>query len=180
MAIKSFVVGELATSADVNTYLTNSGLVYITETTAAGVATKAIPDIFSSTYESYRMVITNLTTNITGYLTLSMTGAPASNYYYILTGATYANVAQTVALNPGAFWSLGKSTTTSGTSIIVDIFRPNIAANTSYQATSQDTLGVFSGGGYHASAVAYTGLTLGLFTAATFSANIKIYGYRQA
>lgn len=57
MAIKTFSSGEVLTAADTNTYLTNSGLVFITEAQATnGASSLSINNCFSLTYQNYRIV----------------------------------------------------------------------------------------------------------------------------
>jgi hypothetical protein len=52
MAIKTFVTGTVLTAADTNEYLANSGLVYITSTSAVPLqATVTISGCFSATYD---------------------------------------------------------------------------------------------------------------------------------
>jgi hypothetical protein len=56
MAIKTFTTGEVLTASDTNTYLANSGLVYITSTTFSGAATTNTDGCFSDKYDSYRLI----------------------------------------------------------------------------------------------------------------------------
>lgn len=179
MALKTFAAGEILTAQNTNTYLNNGGLVYISETTAAAVATKPLTGIFSSTYENYRIVITNITSNIAGLLTATL-GASNITYSYGLYGWTYVGAADNLNLNSGAFWTIARTNTAVPASVTMDIYRPQIAAQTSFTSNSMGQTSSLLGGGTHAQATAYTDLTIGLFTAATFSANIKVYGYRQA
>jgi hypothetical protein len=58
MAIKTFTSGEVLTSADTNTYLANSGLVYIAEgSTSTSVLGLNFNNVFTSTYDNYRIMI---------------------------------------------------------------------------------------------------------------------------
>jgi hypothetical protein len=57
MAIKTFTTGEVLTASDTNTYLANSGLVYITSATLSATA---LDGIFTSDYDNYRIVISNI------------------------------------------------------------------------------------------------------------------------
>lgn len=179
MAIKTFSDGVALPASDINSFLTNAGLVYITETTASAVATKAVTGVFSAAYENYRLIITNLTSNVNGLLTCQL-GTAATAYSYGFAGYTYAGVADTLSLNAGTFWTFARTTATSSGSVIVDIYRPQLVAATTFTASGITATGSLAGGGIHTTALAYTDFTLALFTAATFSANIKIFGYRQA
>ena len=90
MAIKTFTTGELLTASDTNTYLANSGLVYVSSGTTAGTAnTLAIATAFSSTYEHYLLHLTVKRTTLTAdevlFLQLYASGVVkngASDYAY--------------------------------------------------------------------------------------------------
>jgi len=66
MAIKTFTTGEVLTASDTNTYLANSGLVFVTSGSTAGTAnTLAIATSFTSTYEHYLLQLTVRRTTLT-------------------------------------------------------------------------------------------------------------------
>ena len=56
MAIKTFTTGEVLTAADTNTYLANSGLVYVAGATFTGAGTFDVTG-FSSSYLFYHLEI---------------------------------------------------------------------------------------------------------------------------
>lgn len=89
MAIKTFTTGELLTASDTNTYLSNSGLVFVkqlafTASTAASPAN--VDSCFSATYDNYRIVIRSVySTNPAANLRLKMrsgTTTPTQNDWY--------------------------------------------------------------------------------------------------
>jgi hypothetical protein len=91
MAIKTFTSGEVLTSADTNTYLANSGLVYIAEgSTSTSVLGLNFNNVFTSTYDNYRIMIDYfkpVTAARFVALQLRVGGADtATNYYYAQTG----------------------------------------------------------------------------------------------
>ena len=57
MAVKTFTTGEVLTAADTNTYLANSGLVYVSGASFSNAATVDATG-FSSTYKAYRVMFT--------------------------------------------------------------------------------------------------------------------------
>lgn len=85
MAVKTFTSGEVLTAADTNTYLTNSGLVYVSSGSFSNAATADITG-FTSTYKAYRVVIAPYrhtgtgATNVTATLRTS-SGAASGGYY---------------------------------------------------------------------------------------------------
>jgi len=58
MAIKTFTTGDVLTAADTNTYLANSGLVYVSSTTiGSAVASVTVSNCFSTTFDDYFVTI---------------------------------------------------------------------------------------------------------------------------
>ena len=92
MAIKTFTSGEVLTASDTNTFLANSGLVYVAGGTFAAAT---IVDVtgFSSAYKTYRLVYQARRTDGAGNIGASAqfrssTTPQASGYYY---GSSYSN-----------------------------------------------------------------------------------------
>ena len=57
MAIKTFTANSVLTAADTNTYLANSGLVYVTsQTVGTAVASVTVSSAFNSSFDSYKIV----------------------------------------------------------------------------------------------------------------------------
>jgi hypothetical protein len=85
MAVKTFTTGEVLTASDTNTYLANSGLVYVSSGSFSNAATADITG-FTSTYKAYRVVIAPYrhtgtgATNVTA--TLRTSGGAATGGYY--------------------------------------------------------------------------------------------------
>jgi len=181
MAVKTFAVGELVTASDANTYLANAGLDYIGVSTASAATTLTISG-FSSTWENYRIVASNVTATsgaLVAYVALNGT-ASGTTYYSAVTGTTYAGAASSLVINNGVWWSLGAPSATIAGTFTMDVSRLNIAA-----ATSMTVVGAYgtyanSGGGLHNTATAYNQIQLGLYLGGTFSGTFRLYGYRQA
>ena len=82
MAVKTFTT-EVLTSADTNTYLANSGLVYITSTTiGTGVSSVTLSSVFSATYDNYRVIYQIGDANTINALNITFNNS---------TGATYSH-----------------------------------------------------------------------------------------
>lgn len=180
MAIKTWT-SERVTSADINTYLTNAGLVYVTETTASAVASKLVTGI-TSTYENYRLVVTNLTcTAGTLIAQLSLNGTTSgASYYGGFRGYTYAGADANASVNNGVWWTLAAPSATIPGTLVMDIMRPNIAGASAMTATHVGGISAISGGGLHNVATAYNEVYFGLFGGGTLSGTFRLYGYRQA
>jgi hypothetical protein len=190
MAIKTFTTGEVLTAADTNTYLANSGLVYITSVSLAG-ATAASPvnitSCFSSTYTNYRIVVSGFINTSAAFLN-----------FQLLSGTTPANAAgsykvQRLLANGATVSGTSASQTcgnlppgdTTGSASSADIYNPNQAVFTNFVGT-----GNYNGNTgapiididstTHNVSTAYDGIRLfpegGTVTTATFT----IFGYRKA
>ena len=82
MAVKTFTT-EVLTSADTNTYLANSGLVYVTSATVGtGVSSVTVSSAFSSTYDSYKIVISGMSTSVSApIIRVQLSGITTGVYY---------------------------------------------------------------------------------------------------
>jgi hypothetical protein len=183
MAIKTFAVGEVLTASDTNTYLANSGLVYVTSTTVgSAVSSVTISNCFSSTYDNYRISFVGTTPSATDsfrfQLGSSTTGHYGSMYYDSWDGAATGTLR---VGNAGSIYiSLDEaSTKTSG--VIFDVLAPNLAQPTQMSGTwsGRGFAGWF--GGLQSSSTAYTSFTIKPDSAGTFTGGvITVYGYRKA
>jgi hypothetical protein len=177
MAIKTFTTGEVLTAADTNTYLANSGLVFVkSQTIGTGVSSVAVTSAFSSTYDNYRIVVSGGVGSALQAIAMIMTGSTAS-YYQILAYWTYALAAPSaLSVNNGANWTYIGESGDSNT-IAIDILNPN---NAKYTQFSGGYIGSVAGtvSGYHGVASAFTGFTLSVAGTMT-GGTITVYGYRK-
>jgi len=195
MAVKTFTTGEVLTAADTNTYLANSGLVYISDTAFTASSAVNVSSVFSSTFDNYRLVITWLQNTSNANLTMKLRdsgGDISTNYGSDMAGQYY---------NSGVFTFAGYNNTANETqtSIFVgnvvsthygqtayDIFSPNLArptvgqgvfytSNASATLTRVTTFASFR----HTASTACTGFSL-IPSAGTITGKVQLYGYRQA
>jgi len=185
MAIKTFTTGEVLTASDTNTYLANSGLVFIASTTFSASSGVEMSNCFSSTYDNYEVHTTYYGSSSTNTQFQLMTGTNTKD-----TGAVYDRVGwywttSFFSLNQTA--ATGWFNTNNGTSAALysnsqtTIFRPNVsgvrtqARGESYAGDSSLITYVNH---YTTSTTAYTGLYL--FPAAgNITGTITIFGYRK-
>ena len=191
MAIKTFTSGEVLTAADTNTYLANSGLVYIAEgSTSTSVAGLNFNNVFSSTYDNYRIMIDffrPVTAARFVALQLRVGGADtAANYYYAQTGiytdGTSANNLGTNVgfVDTGVFNSLNTFSLSSAT---IDIFAPKKTERTFFNINSSlinTVFGTRNGMAAHDAATSFDGFSLYTNGGNMTTLRCKIYGYRQA
>jgi 3D (Asp-Asp-Asp) domain-containing protein len=191
MAIKTFTTGEVLTASDTNTYLANSGLVYVAGGALSSTATN-FAGCFTSEYRDYRIVIDQPATSAAGdmyikflFLTTGL-ATTASNYYWAYRGINSAGGSTDTANAGNAVaytgWSSPGAGGTGGFSF--DIYQPQLAKNT---AVVGNVISLGSGayisrsGGFAWDATdQFSGFQIVSASATTLSGNVSIYGYRKA
>jgi hypothetical protein len=160
----------------------NVGLVHINTTTFSAASTVSVDNVFTTTYDYYRVMIF-LTAGSNTYLNarLRVGGADNSTSNYA-SGQVYGAFGSTTLGNDNAgttltSWRFGFSN--PNVSMACDIFNPRLATNTQFNGslTRIDTQSTMNGS-FNAT-TAFDGLTL-LPAVGTISGNIKIYGYRNS
>jgi hypothetical protein len=183
MAVQTFTSGQILTAADTNTYLANSGLVYITQATiGTGVSTAAVANCFSSTYDNYKVIVNGGVGSTVQALGLSLTGSAAGYYGSTIVAAYSAAVATSNGMNNIAQWTFAGVSGPLNNFLNVDLLGPNIAKATGASGAYINPSTVGNGGifaGYHDSLFQATGLTISVSGTMT-GGTITVYGYRKA
>ena len=194
MAIKTLTTGEVLTASDTNTYLANSGLVYVGEFTASGTSRALVCDnVFTSTYSHYRIVFSlSALSNTNGlyFQYLDSSGATVSAGYYssaygqdFTTGVTaFGGV-----LNGTTAVYLGyiPNSTTARIAGAVEIYNPQVALVTN---TTGNYSGIASGAAYFGGAsysmttvtTVMRGIRFDSGGGTNLTGKVQIYGYRIA
>lgn len=184
MAIKTFTTGEVLTAADTNTYLANSGLVYIKEQTMT--QTTQVTSAFSSTYDNYRILV-NINTHSGAAASVQaqiLSGTTALNsgalYRYALQEQSYASGVVVTSNNSGAnFWAVGRVAGDGASSTFAfDIFNPNKTVKTFFQSRYTDNDYSGTTGGMINNALAYDGIQI--YISSAMSGTVTVFGYRKA
>ena len=185
MAVKTFT-SEVLTSADTNTYLANSGLVYVkSQTVGAGVSSVEVTDAFSSTYDSYQIVYTGGASSGTNNLGIRL-GSTTTGYYGTILYSVPSTPAPTgLGVNNGANWTyVGDGTLAGGARLACNIYAPNLAVRTGINAfyvgtgTTSGAFGTFNGN--LDNATQYTAFTIIPNSGTLTGGTITVYGYRKA
>jgi len=182
MAVKTFT-NEQLTASDTNTYLANAGLVYITQATVgSAVSSVTISNVFSSTYDNYRISIAGITPSATDSFRLrlgsSTTGHYGSMYYDSWDGAATGTLR---VGNAGSVYISLDEASSKTSSVIFDVVAPNLAQATQMSGTwtGRGYSGWF--GGLQSSSTQYTSFVLLPDGAGTFTGGtITVFGYRKA
>jgi hypothetical protein len=188
MAVKSFG-SEVLSSSDVNTYLANSGLVYVKgQTIASGVTSQVISGCFNGTYDAYRVVLSNVTMSSTSqgttvYAKMHDGTNPASSAYnYGIVRVDLANGAVSALYGRSQTTGVAIGTGTGdrfGTSF--DVINPYVIYHTIFAGLtiSNDTTGYSgAGSGMHQASTSYTGLQVIVGGGTMTGGTIIVYGYR--
>jgi hypothetical protein len=184
MAVKQFSVSEVLTASDTNTFLANSGLVYITSATVGtGVSSVAIASCFNSTFNDYFVLCSGITYSV-GDTTLSIKpdGVSTANYfgggYFQQYGvATITPFTLSASTGGGA---IGITSTVPATNA-ADIFAPYLTQQTKF--VGRQSLGAAYTAQYQsilATTNSYTGFTLLPSSGTMTGGTITVYGYRKA
>ena len=164
----------------------NSALVLISSTTiGTAVTSVALTNIFSATYENYRIILSGGTASATSDGSFIL-GATTTGYYqaFIYNGYvspyTVFGTGATNTANSGTVFAYS----TNGINGVLDIFSPFSTARTAfhhYAATLATTGNRWSGGGFQDSATSFTGMTFSTQSGHTLTGGtIKVYGYTNS
>jgi hypothetical protein len=182
MAIKTFTTGEVLTAADTNTYLANSGLVYVTSATiGTGVSSVTVSSAFSSTYDNYRIVIAGgVGSTASASVTLKL-GASTTGYYGAMVYCLFASpgVLNIQDNNAGQFTYVGNAYT-SQYATSFDLLNPFLAKHTMINNaawTVDNATGNYSG--VHQVATSYSSFIIAPLAGTLTGGTITVYGYRK-
>lgn len=185
MAIKTFASGEILTASDTNTYLANAGLVYVTSTTiGTNVTSVTISNCFTTTYDSYRIVLDNTVCSIeSNAIFMKFNNSAGSTYS---TGAAYMSYAVGTVVTyvshntTTGIWVGLSDNVNSSSSFVADVMTPYKTVQTHVTAQYANNAIWGTSGGRDSNAASQTGFTLS-FGGVTFTGGkIIVYGYRIA
>ena len=182
MAIKTFTTGEVLTASDTNTYLANSGLVFVkSQTIGNAVSSVTVNDAFSATYDNYKIVIAGGTSTTQDFLAFRLGATTTSNYYGFLTYGTFA-----VATVYGANQNNSNQMTYAG-GVDVNKIHLNLEVQSPFLAkmSGLSALCVIFGNNRgtaiydHEIATSYTNFSLVCGSGTMTGGEITVYGYRK-
>ena len=165
----------------------NSGFVLVATATPTAVASVSINNCFTSTYENYRIIFSATAMSGAGDLTFRLRASgtdTTTNYTYQLFESYSATYASTVnAVGTDEFY-VSRMDTPVGTSSSIDIYRPQVAARTSYTAISvfQTTTPILVQqhvAGMQTASTQFDGFTM-LTAGTSFTGTIRVYGYSNS
>jgi len=183
MAIKTFTTGEVLTAADTNTYLANSGLVYVKQQTIGNaVSSVTVSDAFSATYDNYKIVINGGASTTQDYLAFRLGPSVTGSYYGFYTYGTISSSTVYGANQSGSTEMLYAG------GADVNRIHMNLEVQSPFEAktTSIEALGVMWGNNRgvsnydHEIASSYTSFSIRVGSGTMTGGTISVYGYRKA
>jgi hypothetical protein len=187
MPLTTYTAGEVLTASSLNanfSFVEGAGGLTLVKSQTIGttVASVAVTGAFSSTYDSYKIIVSGGVGSTGANLNLQL-GSTTTGYYSALTRTSYGAGAVTgVGNNNGAsFIPCGDSRTT-GIMMLIDVLNPNLArptyiAGSHVVADSGGNAGAVSG--FLNDNTAYTGFTILVSAGTITGGTVKIYGYKN-
>jgi hypothetical protein len=185
MAIKTFTTGEVLTASDTNTYLANSGLVYVKQQTVGNaVSSVEITSAFSSEYENYKVIYMGGTASAQNDLKVFLGNTVvATGYYQTCVYLAYGSATVLGQVNSNsANWSFSGGQDTPN-SLSMEVFNP-FATNKTVMESS--FIGVANGRvagrsqGFYNATTSYTSFTIVAGSGNITGGIVYVYGYRKA
>ena len=181
MSVKTFST-EVLTSADTNTYLANSGLVYVTSATiGSGVSSVTVSSAFSATYDNYKIIVAGGTSSAQCAMKFEIGGSTATYYGTYL----YANYAVATPLsatiNNQASMIYAGGANINQVIMNLEVQSPFLAKNTYIQALDvvwQNNYGHAQCD--HEVASSYSSFRIFPDTGNITGGTIRVYGYRNS
>jgi hypothetical protein len=182
MSVKTFTTGEVLTASDTNTYLANSGLVYVTQ--ADLTSALQITNCFSTTYDAYRIVVNTATVSASADITVQLvsgsTPYTTANYNDIGTLTGFASgPSREAAQNVYGYWVMGRVDSSLNFGMLTfDIAGLASGQRPRYIASCIDASYSRIKSGYLNVTTGFDGIKI--MGPATWTGKCRIYGYRQS
>ncbi len=189
MAIKTFSDGVSLPASDINSYLTNSGLVYLSSGSLTTAATNFV-GCFNSLYDNYRIVVQSIKTSANADISIRVLNGstPTQNSSYVWTNFGYNNGGGLIneasqGLVNSIYTGLAMQNTAIQGSFVFDVNTPYLVKNTIFMGQSISYNGSWLSKtffGLQQDDISFDGLQFRTGGAPTMSGTVTIYGYRKA
>ena len=183
MAIKTFTANSVLTAADTNTYLANSGLVYVkSQTVGTAVSSVTVSSAFSTDYDNYRIIYTGGVGSATDMIKMTL-GSTTANYYNALVYVAYATgTVAGIGNNNASSWTYMGYGSAATVMVVCDLFQPFLTTNTLMSSPHVQFAGGVGGNnqGILINTTSYTAFTVTPNSGTLTGGTITVYGYRKA
>ena len=177
MAVKSnFTDGTALPASDINTYLTNGGLVYVTSATVGtAVASVTVSSAFNSTYDAYKRVWTGGTMTNDTNITLAIGGATTAYYASLIYASYSTSVIAAFGDNNNTKWTFGGG----AGQLSVELINPFLATFTEMEARIRYSTVYGTNVGVLGNGNSYTSFTIAPSAGTMTGGQVTVYGYRK-
>jgi hypothetical protein len=154
-----------------------------TQTIGTTVSSVTVTDAFSSTYDSYQIILTGGVASITNQLQLKL-GSTTSGYSLFQVYGSYSS--STVGgsnYNNLSIWGGVGAGSTNSLNMDVTVLAPNLAKNTHFSSSAATAVSggnVFFNAGFLADTTQYTAFTIEASSGTLTGGTIRIYGYQNS
>jgi hypothetical protein len=183
MAIKTFTTGEVLTASDTNTYLGNSGLVYVKEQAVVGSPNSiTVTGAFSATYDNYRITFAGATPSATDSFRLMIGSGATNGHYGSMNYDSYGGTVGVIrANNAASFYAQLNEAGNKTTQFSCDIMSPFLTQPTVATGAGYGRGFYCNLGGTRNDSTSYTSFTIVCDSAGTMTGGtVYVYGYRKA
>lgn len=158
-----------------------SGLELITaQTIGSAVSSVVVSNVFSSTYDNYRVTLTGGTGSVNDELIGLHLGSTTTGYFASYVGTTYTtNAVSPISNNNASSWTRFAAISTDGLNGWMDIFGPNLTKRKmmsgahGFDTSSRPYAGITS------FTTAVTGFTITPASGTLTGGTVRVYGYKN-
>lgn len=180
MAIKTFTTGEVLTASDTNTYLANSGLVYVkSQTIGSGVASVTVTDAFNSTYDAYKIVATNVSASSGGTASFALGGIGTGWFGNLVYSGFVSGAVLSSGYNNVANITHAAATNTLSLILNAEIINPFLAKAKYFSSQFIDTTNAGNVVASNSQTTSATAFTITLVAGTLTGGQITVYGFRK-
>lgn len=164
-------------------WVTQNGLQLIkTQTIGSVVSSVTVSDVFSSTYDNYRIIISGGVASTTPNLNMIL-GSTTTGYYYGSVYSTFSSSAQNgEAGSNQTSWLRVAAGSSNGLNGVIDVFSPFATSRTAahWVTSHQYAAGLVSrGSGFLDNSTSYTAFTITPNSGTLTGGTISVYGYAK-
>jgi hypothetical protein len=165
-----------------------SGLVLLNTTSFSGVASQSINNVFSATYDNYKIILSNCSmSTAAGALRMRLRVGGSDNSTassYVRRGYNSSSASLTNTIQSESFFGLVVTPSLTANNVshsIIELFTPFTTVQTgfTYNSHSRNDEVFSGGGGYHNQTVSYDGFTIFTSNSNNFAGTISVYGFNE-
>jgi hypothetical protein len=161
---------------------TSPGIVLVkSQVIGSAVASVTISDVFSATYDNYKIVLSGGVGSVNDELINMTLGATSSAYYIAQAGATYSGATFSgTSTNNGSSWGSVGRVLTDGLNVNCELNSPFLSKNTFITGAVANDTTARTFAGRLQNSTSYTAFTLTVATGTLTGGTIRVYGYANS